>query len=148
MLEELPRLLKTLKADAEPRFGLMTAQHMVEHIANDAKYMNHRLGEPEGGPTEKQLGFQKFIDSGAVLKHRPSDKTKADLPELKYASLEEAVAKIAPITKAFYDHFDAHPEFKVYNKFMGELGFEKVELFFSQHWRYHLWQFKLLDQFP
>ncbi len=148
LLEDVPRLLATLDPETEPRFGLMTAQHMVEHIMNDANYMMHRQGEPEGPPTERQLGFQKFIENGAILKHRPSDKTKADLPELKFSSLAEAVAKIAPITQAFYEHFDAHPDFKVYNKFMGEMAFEQVELFFSQHWRYHLWQFKLLEQFP
>ncbi len=147
MLEEVPALLSKLTPDTEARFGLMTAQHMVEHILNDGNYMYHRLGEVLSPPTEKQLGFQKFIDNGVQMKHRPSDKTKADLPELKFDSLEAAVAEVAALTQNFYAHFDENPDFKVYNKFMGELGFEKVELFFSQHWRYHLWQFKLLDQF-
>jgi len=147
MLEDVPALLSSLDPDTEPRFGLMTAQHMVEHILNDGKYMYHRLGEPDGPPTEKQLGFQKFIDNGVQMKHRPSDKTKADLPDLKFESMEAAVAEVSDLVKKFYAHFDAHPDFKIYNSFMGEIPFEKVELFFSQHWRYHLWQFKLLDQF-
>ncbi|MEL6251015.1 MAG: hypothetical protein AAFR87_03290 [Bacteroidota bacterium] len=147
MLEEVPSLLSSLDPDTEPRFGLMTAQHMVEHILNDGKYMYHRLGEPVSPLTEKQKGFQKFIDNGVPMKHRPSDKTKADLPELKFENLEAAVAEVVSLTQKFYEHFEANPDFMVYNSFMGELPFEKVELFFSQHWRYHLWQFKLIDQF-
>ncbi|RMG77488.1 MAG: hypothetical protein D6714_19760 [Bacteroidetes bacterium] len=145
---ELPALLAQLKPDAEPRFGLMTPQHMVEHLTWTIKSSIKRNGEPQNPPTEKQLGFQKFIKNGAVLQHRPSNKTKADLPPLRYGSLEEAAARIPEAVARFYATFDENPEHKAYSDFFGELGFEDLEQFTYMHARYHLWQFGLLEKYP
>ena len=145
--EELPKLLKTLSENTEPNFGLMTPQHMVEHISGVVKMSVKRYGEPEESPTKAQLGFKKFLQSGAVMQHRPSDKTKADLPELRYGSLEEAIEQVSVAINRFYNHFEANPDFKSYHAFMGELSFEELELFHYQHLRYHCWQFGLVDSF-
>lgn len=148
LLKEVPPLLKELKHDTLPNFGLMTPQHMVEHLTQVVKTSVKRYGEPTGEPTKRQLGFKKFIEGGAILKHYPSDKTKADLPPLKYDSLEEAIIQIPVAVERFYNHYTAHPDFKAYNPFLGELGFEELELFHYQHYRYHLWQFGLLEHYP
>ena len=145
---EVPKLLAQLKADSPANFGLMTAQHMVEHLTYSAKSTNKRYGEPEGEPTERQLGFKRFIDNGAVFKHRPSDKTAADLPDYKYGSLEEALEHIPEAINRFYNHFEANPGFKAFSPFMGELNFEELEQFHYSHFRYHLWQFGLLESYP
>lgn len=146
--EELPKLLQDLKPDTEPNFGLMTAQHMVEHITYVVKTSLKRYGDPENPPTKRQLGFQKFIASGAVFQHRPSDKTKADLPTLKYTSLEEALKQVPVAIDRFYNHFEADPAWKAYSPFFGEMSFEQMELFHYMHLRYHCWQFGLLEAYP
>ncbi len=148
LTQQVPELLKNLKADTEPAFGLMTPQHMIEHLTLVVKTSIKRYGEPEAEPSKRQLGFKRFIDKGAILQHRPSDKTKADLPKLKYSSLEEAAAQISVAVNRFYDHFENNPGFKAYSPFMGELTFEELELFHYQHYRYHLWQFGLLASYP
>ncbi len=79
---ELKSLLQNLKPDTSPNFGLMTSQHMVEHLSQVIKSSVKRHEEPEGPPTDRQLGFKRFIVKGAVLTHRPSTKTAADLPPL------------------------------------------------------------------
>lgn len=141
-------LLKNLKADTEPSFGLMTAQHMVEHLSWTLKVCTKRVGEVENPPTKRQLGFQKFIENGAIFQHRPSDKTKADLPELKFESLEKAIAQVEIAIERFYTHFEANPSFKSYNDFFGELNFEQLELFNYSHYRFHFWQFGLIEKYP
>ena len=148
LLNEAAGLFGRLKADTEPTFGLMTAQHMVEHLIMSIKTSLKRYGEPEAGLSERTLGFRKFLERGAVFKHRPSDKTKADLPDLKYASLEDAIAEIPVALDRFYGHFQTNPDFKCYNQFMGELNFEELELFHYQHVRYHLWQFGIIENYP
>ena len=102
----------------------------------------------ENPPSKKQLGFQRFIEKGAILQHRPSDKTKADLPELKYENLEIAIEQVGVAVERFYTHFEANPGFKCYNKFMGELDFNQLELFNYNHYRFHLWQFGLIEKYP
>ena len=146
--EEFYALLKKLGSEQIPHFGIMTAQHMIEHltwiIKSSAKY--HENSEAE--PSRSQLGFQKFIKKGAIFQHRPSGKTKADLPPLKYATYEEALAQIPIAINRFYDHYEAMEIPKGYHPMMGELTFEQIELFHYMHCRYHLWQFGFLESYP
>jgi oxepin-CoA hydrolase/3-oxo-5,6-dehydrosuberyl-CoA semialdehyde dehydrogenase len=146
---EFPELLHSLNAETEANFGLMTAQHMVEHLIKalgsaTVKYEGERI-KPA---TEQQLGMQKFIKSGSVLSHRPSDKTKEDLLTLDYKTLEEAISKVPETVQTFYAFQDDNPDYIPYASFMGEVLYEDVELFHYMHVRYHLWQFGLLDQYP
>ena len=147
LTKEAPALFKKLEADRIPNFGLMTPQHMVEHLVVVTKTTLSRRGEPEETPSKRQLGFKKFLENGAVFQHRPSDKTKDDLPPLKYESLEEAITKVPEAIERFYKTFEENPDFIVYNPFMGELNFNEMELFHFQHYRYHLWQFGLIEEY-
>lgn len=148
LLDEVPRLLEQLKEDTAPKFGLMTAQHMLEHLASTLKAVSHRYGEVKNPPTDGQLWFKRFInEKGAVFQHRPSDKTKADLPKLKYSTLDEAKAAVVEAIKDFYSHFEANPDFKCYNDFLGELDFGELSLFEYMHYRYHFYQFGLIEEY-
>lgn len=92
LIHKFPELLKMLQLETKANFGLMTPQHMVEHLIMALGSAATKFeGERIHPATEQQLGMQKFIQSGAVLVHRPSNKSKADLPPLKYASLNEAI---------------------------------------------------------
>ena len=73
----------------------MTPQHIVENLilalgSATTKFKGERIMPA----TEQQLRIQKFIQSGSVLVHRPSEKAKVDLPPLKYRSLEEAITNV------------------------------------------------------
>jgi len=144
-----PALLNSLTLDTKANFGLMTPQHMVEHLIMALGSATTKFeGERIKPATEQQLGMQKFIQSGSVLVHRPSKKTKADLPPLKYASLEEAITNIPDTVEKYYAFKDNNPDYTPYASFMGEVSYEDVELFHYMHIKYHLWQFNLLSQYP
>jgi len=121
---------------------------MIEHLTWTLKSASKRVGEPIDPPAKGQLNFQKFINAGAILKHKPTDKTEADLPPLKYRNLEEAVEQIPVAIQRFYNHFETNPGFKAYNNIFGELGFGEIELFSYMHYRYHFWQFGLIENYP
>lgn len=144
LTDEAPKILKNLKAETEPSFGLMTAQHMVEHLIFVTKTSIKRYGEPSDSPSKSELGFKRFIENGARFEHRPSNKTKVDLPSLKYDTLEEAIEELPNAVARFYNHFESNPGFKSYNKIQGELSFEELELVHANHYRYHFKQFGLV----
>lgn len=144
---QVPQILTNLKEDVVPQFGLMTPQHMVEHLTWVTKSSLARMSEPEPELSKSQLGFRKFIDKGAVFKHRPSDKTKEDLQDLKYGSLAEAIDKVPDAVDRLYQTFEKNPDFKSYNPMMGEFSFEDHELFHYQHYKYHFFQFGLIDSY-
>lgn len=149
LLTEFTPILENLNPDTEGNFGLMSPQHMVEHLLLVIKSTAKKFeGERENPPNKRQLGFQKFIKDGCVMTHRPSDKTKADLPPLKYGSLEEAISFMPEAIERFYKFWDANPDYTPYNSFMGEMPFEDLEQFHFMHFRFHLWQFGLMEQYP
>ena len=144
MTQTLPKMLNTLHGDQEPNFGLMTAQHMVEHLIYVVKVSMKRKGEPIGEPSKSQLYFRKFIENGAIFQHRPKkDITKADLPELRMANITDAIATLEAAITKFYILFEENPNFKSYNEMMGEFNMEELELFNYQHCRWHAHQFGL-----
>lgn len=146
---KFPELLKKLSSDTKANFGLMTPQHMVEHLIGALGSATKKFeGERIHPATEQQVGMQKFIQSGSVLTHRPSNKTKADLPLLTHASLKEAISAVPVAVQKYYDFQDNNPDYIPYASFMGEVPYEDVELFHYMHVKYHLWQFGLLEPYP
>ncbi len=144
---QVPELLTKLASTSEAKFGIMTPQHMVEHLTWVTKSSLARNGEPEAEPNDSQQFFRKFISKGAVFKHRESDKTKEDLPTLKYGSLQEAIEKVPDAVDRLYQTFEQQPDYKSYNPMMGEFDFNDHELFHYEHYKYHFYQFGLIDKY-
>ena len=138
--------LANLTVDTQPSFGILTPQHMLEHLIISVKMAMKRKGEPPITPEARHAGFKKFIAAGAVFEHRP--KEEATLPPLKLASIDEAKDGLIEAGKKFETHFTNNPEFLCYNSFMGELGYNELALFHYNHCRFHFWQFGLLPEFP
>ncbi len=145
LTQELPSKLKTLKGDQAPNFGLMTAHHMVEHLIFVTKTTMKRHGEPPAELNKSQLYFRKFIDKGAPFEYRP--KEGATLNDLRTDGIEVAIGILETAIAKFYDLFDTNPAFKSYNDLMGEFNMEELEFFHYQHYRWHLFQFGLIEEF-
>lgn len=143
LTEECHDLFAKLQVDTVPKFGIMTPQHMVEHLIWTAKSMSKRHGEPDPSLAEKQAKWQQFMKN-PIFKHFPKEDAK--LSELKYGSLEEAIAQLPSAVERIYGPFEADPAFKAYNPTFGEVDFESALRFHTAHFRYHMDQFGLMDQ--
>ena len=135
LTKTVPSLLKGLKPQAEPNFGIMTPLHMIEHLIWVAKSSVKDYGPPPPSLNEKQLGFMRFVDEGAEFVHRPSNKTKYDLKPTRMKTLEEAIDIVPEAIARLYEHKDDHV---FYNPMMGILNFAQMELFQRKHFEYHL----------
>ncbi len=135
LVDEVPVLLKDLDPKHRRRFGLMTAQHMVEHLIWVTKSSVKDFGLPPDQLTEGQKSFMQFVKKGAFLYHRPSNKSQDDLPVLKMSNLEEAVAVIPSAVARIYSFPTDHIFF---NPMMGVLTFDEMERFHYMHFKYHL----------
>ena len=148
LIKELPAQLRSLPADQEPNFGLMTAHHMVEHLIFVTKSISKRRGEPTAELNKSQGYFRKFMDTGLPFMYKPKEgASKADLNDLRTASIEEAISALEAATTQFYSLFDSTPNHKSYNDMMGEFNMSELELFNYQHGRWHLHQFGLIEEF-
>jgi len=137
----LQQIDKELTNEHTPNWGIMSAQHMVEHLIWVTKATAGRKGEPPAEPTKSHLFFKKFIANGAVFQYRP--KEDAVLPALKYDLLEEAIENVVPALDRFFTYFEDSNTLS-YNPIMGELNGEELLLFHANHYWWHLDQFGLM----
>ena len=137
LFEKVPQLAEKLTTDHKASFGLMTPQHMIEHLIWITKGTAKDFGEAPQELTKGQLGFMKFINNGAHFKYFESDKTEKDLPKLKYDSLEEAKENL-PIALNRLKNFLAEPRETIYHPMMGNLTPDQLATFHYQHYKWHL----------
>ena len=135
LLERVPELLKELNQKHRPTFGVMSPQHMVEHLIWVSKSSVKNVGEPTGEPTEAQMGFKKFVQKGANFRYVHKDIKREDLDPPRMGSIAEAVALFPEAISRLYKHDENHI---FYNPMMGEFTFAEMELFHRKHYEHHL----------
>jgi len=135
LIQRVPELLKGLKADMEPAFGIMSAQHMVEHLVWVTKSTLKDFGPPPEELNESQQGFMRFIQKGANFKYRPSDKKREDLDPPRMPDLEASKSIIPESIDRLYSFNEDHV---FYNPNIGRLSFEEMELMHFRHYQWHL----------
>lgn len=135
-------VLANLEVDKKPTFGIMSPQHMVEHLIVSIKFSLKDRGEQPESPTEGQEQFKKFIFSDAPF--QKGDPAKAKLAELKFANLDEARTDLVNTIGKFYQFFEENPNATPYNDFFGALSKEELERFHYKHFQHHFRQFELI----
>lgn len=145
LTQQLPQFLRSLAPDRAPNFGLMTPQHMVEHLTWVTKAVPKRRGEPAAEPNKSQLYFRGFIEKGAPFEHRP--KAGVTLQSLRSADMSTAITELEKATAQFYELAAKNPTHVSYNDMMGAFNLDELELFLYQHGRWHAYQFGLIEEF-
>ena len=137
--KKVPQLVSNLNKDSQPSFGLMTAQHMIEHLIWITKASVKEVSPVPEKLTKSQEGFIKFIEKGAEFRYRPSDKTKDDLPALRFEDLERAKAELPIAITRMKNALSSKGNSETfYNPMMGSLTPDQMELFHKKHYEWHL----------
>lgn len=137
-VNSVPQLVAQLKADQEGSFGLMTPQHMIEHLIWVTKSSIKDYGPGPAELTEGQKKFMHFIQSGKPFQYRPSEKTKADLPQLRYASLEEALSQLPEAIERLVKDASSRGDKAYFNPMMGSVSPSDMIGFQRRHFEHHL----------
>jgi oxepin-CoA hydrolase/3-oxo-5,6-dehydrosuberyl-CoA semialdehyde dehydrogenase len=137
-VDKVPQLVAHLKSEQKASFGLMTPQHMIEHLIWVTKSSIKDYGPAPAELTEGQKKFMHFIQSGKPFQYRPSDKTEADLPELRYASLEEAVSHMPEAIDRLVKDVSSRGDKAYYNPMMGAVSVIDMIGFQRRHFEHHL----------
>jgi hydroxymethylglutaryl-CoA reductase len=145
--KELPVLLEGLHATAEPKWGMMSAQHMIEHLSGVILISNGRFEAPAMYDEEKLSKNYNYIILG---QNRLKRNTKAPiLPEeplpLRFGSLAEAKEKLLKTIDSFFKFYAENQESKQMHPAFGLLNFEDWVYFHCIHIQYHLDQFGLCE---
>jgi hypothetical protein len=140
-------ILNFLKAEERPRFGLMTAQHMVEHLGFALRFSNGKESQTVHYPKERLEKIKVFLldsekDWPANLKNPLLPREQ--LPSLKQSSLNSAIAGLEAELNDFDAYFVLQPQARPVHPTMGELTFAEWILFHNRHFTHHFKQFGLL----
>lgn len=148
-LQDRLQLLDKIEADTQGLWGIMTAQHMVEHLGGviygTAKGMTMPMYVP---PEKAQKMKARFFGAHYPFPQNVSmpgtqDKPKQN-PPLRYASIGEAKAKLQGAVQTFIQQAEAHPDQTSVHGYFGDLTMEEWLRFHVKHIEHHLMQFGAL----
>ncbi|WP_417289860.1 phenylacetic acid degradation bifunctional protein PaaZ [Corallibacter sp.] len=139
--------LSKLKADAKPKWGIMTPQHMIEHLEYTYKIASGEIQDFEIATPEKILdkvhaslyNYRKFPQNSQFPQLE-----KDTLDNLKHQDLETAIEKFKEQRKKYIEFFKENPDAKLKNLVFGELNRYESYLLERKHLNHHFEQFGLI----
>lgn len=140
------RLLSQLNEDSQSRWGMMTAQHLVEHL----EFFNRMaLGEVETDITTPEEHIEKYQESLWNYKAMPKEfkhplLKKDEAESLRFENLEEAKKAYLKSYDRFIEFFEANPTAKTANTVFGMLDKYHWYLLNRKHLNHHFSQFGLI----
>ena len=145
--EKINKCLSKLKADAKPKWGIMTPQHMIEHLEYTYKIASGEIQDFEIATPEKILdkvhaslyNYKKFPQNSQFPQLE-----KDTLDDLKHQDLETAIERFKEQRKKYIEFFKENPDAKLKNLVFGELNRYESYLLERKHLNHHFEQFGLI----
>lgn len=145
--EKIQECLNNLKEDTKPKWGIMTAQHMLEHLEYTYKIASGEIQDFEVATPEKIL--EKIHHS--LYNYDPFPKNsnfplleKNKLDTLKHADFATAKEKFNESREAYKVYFKENPDAVLKNLVFGELNRYESYLLERKHLNHHFEQFGLI----
>ena len=143
--EGLPAALAALSPDAQPAWGAMAAQQMVEHLAWTFEVSTGRVRVVCPFPLEKQQRYKAFLfDNTATPRGVPNPEHAAGLPALRRPSLVEARLMLEQEVERFLEQLARDPGARSTHPIFGDITTEEWSRTHYKHAHHHLLQFGLI----
>lgn len=145
--EKVEACINKLTQDAKPKWGILTPQHLLEHLEQGYRIMSGEIQDFEIATPEKILekvhhslyNYEKFPQGTAF----PTMK-KGELEDLIHPDFETAKAKFFEARAAYQAFFKENPEAVMKNMVFGELNRYESYLLERKHLNHHFEQFGLI----
>jgi oxepin-CoA hydrolase/3-oxo-5,6-dehydrosuberyl-CoA semialdehyde dehydrogenase len=147
--ETIQSCLNTLSEESKPAWGMMTPQHMLEHLEYTYKIASGDIQDFEIATPEKYLdithdslyNFKKFPQNS-----RFPQLEKDTLAALQHPDLETAKAKFLEQRFKYLAFFKENPDAILKNLVFGELNKYESYLLERKHLNHHFEQFDLIKK--
>ncbi|MCO4805669.1 hypothetical protein OAA53_00080 [Salibacteraceae bacterium] len=141
---ELPNRLKTLAVDQTPKWGIMTPQHMVEHIIGTWRISNGRARVAPAASGDELDRRRAFIFSDVAYQKNITNPVFGDgLMKLRKPNLQAAIDHLEDEMTAFFEYHESNPEAMEAHPVFGILDYNGWIVFQSKHMGHHLAQFEI-----
>jgi len=145
-----PDFIKTslakLKEDTKPNWGILTPQHMVEHLEF---FIQMAIGKIPAEIVTPEDKLEKVQES--LFNYRPMPKSfdhpvlkKGQLEDLRFDNLDAAKTALLTTFEEYKTYFKENPEATHPNPIFGDLDEELWDLLNRKHFDHHFKQFNLI----
>lgn len=145
---ELNSLLNNLTENAQPKWGQMKAQNMVEHLAKVLQYTNGKKEIAQRTTEEEGLkAKQGFIYTDAEMSlglKSPLLPAEGPIP-FEFSSLDEAKNNLNKELDDFETYHANHPDAVFVQPRLGKLNYKEWIIFHNKHFTHHFKQFGLIE---
>jgi oxepin-CoA hydrolase/3-oxo-5,6-dehydrosuberyl-CoA semialdehyde dehydrogenase len=145
-IDEIIYKLGDLKADAQPQFGSMTPQQMVEHLATTIKASNGKAELTQRTSVEEGERFKAgMVHTDMEFPMGIKNPTIPDGPPVYiFSDLKSAINALKSELVDFEKHFIEHPEATHVHPRLGSLNHNEWLIFHGKHFTHHFKQFGLI----
>ncbi|WGF92919.1 phenylacetic acid degradation bifunctional protein PaaZ [Aequorivita marisscotiae] len=145
--EKIQESLNKLSEDSKPKWGIMTPQHMLEHLEYTYKIASGKIQDFEVATPEKILekvhaslyNYDKFPRNSNFPQLE-----KDTLDKLKHPDLATAKEKFLEEREAYKNYFKENPDAKLNNLVFGEMNRYEWYLLERKHLNHHFEQFGII----
>lgn len=143
----IERKLSLLTLEAQPKWGMMSPQHMVEHLEMSLRIATGEIANFEISTPKEHL--EKVQETLFNYQKMPQGykmplMKKDELEDLKHENLEEAKKALLGAYDDFEAFFKKHPEAVTKNAVFGMLNSFEWKLLNRKHFNHHFEQFGLI----
>lgn len=140
------KALDKLTAEHTPQWGILTPQHMVEHLEF---FMQMSVGKVETEITTPEKRIERYKESLFNFRSMPRSfdhplLKEKELEVLRYANLEEAKAALLSAIDDYETFFQENPGIETPNTIFGMLDKQLWDLMHRKHFHHHFSQFDLV----
>ncbi|MDC1212048.1 DUF1569 domain-containing protein [bacterium] len=140
----IPEKLNALDPNSKALWGIMTPQHMVEHVVGAWRISNGRAQVAVMLKGEELKKRRDFLFGDDPYAQNITNPVFGDgLAPLRKANLKAAIDQLENEMIAFFDHFAKNPDVVEAHPVFGELDYNGWIRFQSKHMLHHLAQFDL-----
>lgn len=143
--EELKETLNKLNEYAEPEFGIMTPQHIIEHLSSSVKMATGKFVVKQFTTAEEAVAAKNklIVSNDPFPKGIKSPVLPEGLAELKFMSLQAAKNDLIENVEEFNALLTNNKEHKAVHPRMGELSVTEWKRVLDKHFTHHFSQYNL-----
>lgn len=144
---EFVPLLKNADPITRPKWGKMSLQQMVEHVADFFAVSCNKIQLPLVTPIEHLPKYKEFLLSDKQFRENtkaPSEILGEEPLPTRNPDIETAISKLQHQIDGFINYFQQDAGIKTSHPVFGELNFEEWVLLHYKHVTHHARQFGLM----
>lgn len=143
--EDYILLLKKLKGDEKGKWGVLSAQGMVEHMTDSFGEGMERIKRALHTPEHMVQRFRDFALSDKEFKPETKNALMSETPaKLRHKNIHDAVSELEKEINAFFEYHKNNSGKLITNPFFGDFNYDEWLHLLHKHATHHLKQFDLI----